>query len=65
MSNFKRTSFTTAAGNDIEVTLFDDGTAASRIDGNIEWAGDVETVGAVAHGASQILRLYGKRVQDD
>lgn len=57
MSSFERKEFTADTGETVAITLFDDDSVAVRIDGEIEWAGDVERAGVIV-GALIDSRLF-------
>jgi len=44
---FERKELTADTGETVSITRFDDDTVAVRIDGEIEWAGDVERAGVI------------------
>ena len=45
--SFERKEFTADTGETVAITRFDDDSVAVRIDGEIEWAGDVEHAGVI------------------
>jgi len=47
MSSFERKEFTADTGETVAITQFDDDSIAVRIDGKIEWAGDIERAGVI------------------
>jgi len=47
MSSFERKEFTADTGETVAITQFDDDSIAVRIDGKIEWAGDIEHAGVI------------------
>jgi len=47
MNSFERKEFTADTGETVAITRFDDDSVAVRIDGEIEWAGDVERAGVI------------------
>lgn len=57
MSSFERQEFTADTGETVAVTRFEDDSVAVRIDGQIEWAGDVERAGVMV-GALLDSKLF-------